>query len=98
MSFLDIFALFILLVLAAFFVAVWVVLGVLPGRIARSRNHPHADAITICGWVGACTMGLFAPLAFIWAYYDPLWREKAEKTTSAEIGNGEDTTNKEASK
>ena len=38
MSFLDVFALFILFVLAAAAVAVWIILGMLPGRIARSEN------------------------------------------------------------
>ncbi len=27
-------------------------LGSLPGKIARARNHPQADAINICGWLG----------------------------------------------
>ena len=26
-------------------------LGSLPGSIARSRGHPQADAINICGWM-----------------------------------------------
>ena len=65
---LDIFALIVLLVLLAAVVAVWVILGMLPGRIARARNHPQADAISVCGWWGVITMGLLCPLAFIWAY------------------------------
>jgi cytochrome b561 len=42
-------------------------LGSLPGKIARSRNHPQADAINICGWMGIITLVLW-PLALIWAY------------------------------
>ncbi len=68
---LDIFALLILLVLLAAIVAVWVILGMLPGRIARQRNHPQAEAIAVCGWWGVLTMGLLCPLAFIWAYTRP---------------------------
>ena len=79
MSVLDLFALFILLVLLAFVVVVWVVLGMLPGRIARARKHPQADAVNVCGWCGVITMGLLIPLAFIWAYYDPRWRERPER-------------------
>ena len=88
MSILDIFAVFVLLVLLAFVVAVWVVLGMLPGRIARSRNHPQADAINVCGWFGALTLGVLLPLAYIWAYYDPRWqsREQAEEDSSATSG------------
>ena len=68
MSALDIFALFILLVPAAAAVGVWVWLGVMPGKIARQRKHPQADAISVCGWWGVITMGLLLPVAFIWAY------------------------------
>jgi len=38
MSFLDIFALIVLLLLIAAVVAIWVILGILPGRIARAQN------------------------------------------------------------
>lgn len=65
---LDIFALIVLIVLLAAAVAVWVILGMLPGRIARARNHPQAEAIHVCGWWGVLTMGILCPLAFIWAY------------------------------
>ena len=68
---LDWFALFVLLVLAAAAVTGWVVLGMMPGRIARERNHPQSDAIAVCGWWGVITMGLLLPLAFIWAYTNP---------------------------
>lgn len=65
---LDFFALIVLLVLLASIIAIWVIVGMLPGRIARSRSHPQADAINVCGWWGVITMGLLCPLAFIWAY------------------------------
>jgi len=68
MTGLDIFALIILLVLLALIVAVWVALGMLPGKIAKSRNHPQAEAINVCGWWGVITMGILLPVAFIWAY------------------------------
>ena len=68
MDALDIFALVVLLVLVLAGVAAWVILALLPGRIARARNHPQADAINVCGWWGALTMGLLMPVAFIWAY------------------------------
>ena len=44
-------------------------LGGLPGAIARARNHPQADAINICGWMGILTLVLW-PLALVWAYVD----------------------------
>jgi hypothetical protein len=71
MSALDIFALIVLLVLIICGLAVWAMLGVFPGRIARQRNHPQADAINVCGWWGAITLGILSPIAFIWAYTNP---------------------------
>lgn len=53
MTGLDLFALFVLLILFAAAIAIWVILGMLPGRISRSRNHPQVEAIHICGWVVA---------------------------------------------
>ena len=67
----DWFALLVLLILGAAVVAAWVVLGMMPGRIARERKHPQSDAIAVCGWWGVITMGLLLPLAFIWAYTTP---------------------------
>ena len=88
MSFLDLFALVILVVLVAAAVAVWVILGMMPGRIARQRKHPQAEAISVCGWWGAITLGLLMPVAFIWAYTDPRWQQResgtAERADDAE--------------
>ena len=44
MTFLDIFALFVLIVLAAAVVGIWVMLGMMPGKIARERHHPQAKS------------------------------------------------------
>ena len=87
MNFLDLFALVILLVLLAAAVAVWVILGMMPGRIARQRKHPQADAIAVCGWWGAITLGLLTPIAFIWAYTDARWRERESSTTGRPAGS-----------
>ena len=68
MTGIDIFALIILLVLLFTAVAVWLILGMYPGKIARERNHPQAEAIAVCGWWGVITFGLLLPVAWIWAY------------------------------
>ncbi|UCE90706.1 MAG: DUF3302 domain-containing protein [Pseudomonadota bacterium] len=72
MTGLDIFALVVLLILLAAVVAVWIILGMLPGRIARERNHPQAEAINMCGWWGVLTLGILLPVAYIWAYTRPI--------------------------
>lgn len=65
-------ALIVLLILMGCVVAGWMALAIMPGRIARKRGHPQADAISVCGWMGAFTMGILAPIAFIWAYTKPV--------------------------
>jgi hypothetical protein len=90
MSVLDVFALFILFVLVVAAVAVWILLGMLPGRIARQRKHPQAEAIAICGWWGVITLGLLMPIAFIWAFTDPRWRERESNGTYDTAGSDKD--------
>ena len=83
----EIFALIVLLVLVASALAAWAMLGMLPGKIARDRNHPQAEAISVCGWCGAITLGILSPLAFIWAFTNPshsLTGRPLEKAASGE--------------
>ena len=65
---LDWFALVVLIILGLCIVAGLVAVAIMPGRIARQRNHPQADAINVCGWMGLLTLGILLPLAYIWAY------------------------------
>ena len=65
---LSVFALIILLVLLGATIGVWAALAIWPGRIAKDRNHSKAEAVAVCGYWGAITLGLLMPLAFIWAY------------------------------
>ena len=69
---LNIFALVVMLVIAA--VAIWliVIVGSLPGKIAREREHPQADSISILGWIGIITLGIGWFVAIVWAYSKPL--------------------------
>lgn len=77
---LDWFALIVLLVSVLTVLIAVVLLGMLPGRIARQRKHPQAEAIAVCGWWGLLTMGLLLPVAWIWAYTNTFPR--SEETTS----------------
>ncbi|MFG0287087.1 MAG: DUF3302 domain-containing protein [Rhodopirellula sp. JB044] len=75
---LDWFALFILIVLLATAVGGALLLGYLPGKIARQRSHPQAEAVSVCGWIGLLSGGLLLPIAYVWAYWQfpqPLKRE-----------------------
>ena len=71
MTVLDVFALIVLIVLVAAAVGIWIILGMIPGKIARNCNHPQAETINVCGWWGVITMGILLPLAYIWAYTKP---------------------------
>ena len=72
MSGLDIFAIIVLLILVFAVLAIWVVLAMLPGKIATKRNHPQAEAINIGGWLGAILGGVFWPIFLIWAFTKPI--------------------------
>lgn len=64
---LDYFALFVLV-----FAAITVFYGVIvihdiPYEIAHRRDHPHADAIHVAGWVSLFTLHVLWPFLWIWA-------------------------------
>lgn len=67
----DLIAFAVFAVLIAVFVIVVVLLGSLPGRIARQRGHPQAAAVNVASWLGVATLGLLWPLALIWAFLNP---------------------------
>jgi hypothetical protein len=58
-------------------------LGSLPGRIARSRRHPQAAAIAVCGWLGLATFVLW-PIALAWAYMTPKEKRRQVLTETEE--------------
>jgi Protein of unknown function (DUF3302) len=65
--FLNYFALFVLI-----FVVVVLFYGIIaihdiPHIIAKSRNHPHQDAIYAAGWVSLFTLHAIWPFLWIWA-------------------------------
>ena len=74
MSGIDIFAWVVLLVIIASVVVVFVVLGMLPGKIATKRQHPQAQAIQVASWL-ALIFGFAAwPFVVVWAYLRPVAR------------------------
>jgi len=69
---LDVFALIVLGVLIAAVIWIVVVLGPLPGNVAKGRGHPQADAIRVLGWIGIITLGPAWLAALVWAYVKPV--------------------------
>ncbi len=90
MSGLDIFALIVLTVIVGSLVYVFILLGAMPGKIARQRNHPQAEAIAIGSWVGLILGGVFWAVFLVWAYIVPrqsqasLAEDQSEKIASLE--------------
>ena len=86
---LDVFALVVLFILVALGIALVVVLGPLPGKIAKQRNHPQTEAIQVMGWIGLITLGVPWLIALIWAYTKPFqsgsaYSQLAERVSSLE--------------
>lgn len=78
---LDIFAWIVLIVLVLSTVFVVVFMAMLPGMIARKRNHPWAQAVSVGGWVTLFLGFVLWPVVLIWAYVDvpaPLLRTSRE--------------------
>lgn len=67
---LDIFAWIVLLILLSCAVFVVVLMAMLPGIIAKKRNHPWAEAVTVAGWVTLFLGFVLWPVVLIWAYVD----------------------------
>jgi len=80
MSFLDIFAWIVLIVLVLSTLAVAIFLAMLPGMIARRRNHPWVQAVTVAGWLTLFLGFALWPIAVIWAYVDVPSRRPTETT------------------
>lgn len=68
---LNILTIVVLISLAALIGFIVVFLGTLPGKIAKGRNNPQAEAINVASWLGIITGGLLWPFALIWAYIRP---------------------------
>jgi len=67
LDFWDYATLAVLFILGAAGLTAAVLLLGLPGKIARARNHPDADAVNIMGWAGALAVVPWIQ-AFIWAF------------------------------
>jgi CBS domain containing-hemolysin-like protein len=67
---LRIVVLLFLFTFALILLGVIVLIALLPGKIAKARSHPQAEAIAVCGWVGLPT-GILWAAALVWAYMLP---------------------------
>lgn len=82
---LEIFALIVLGVLVA--AAIWLVvlIGNIPGNMARAAGHPQAEAISMLAWIGLLTLGLGWFIALVWAKAKPIGSSTALEQRVAEL-------------
>ena len=82
---LEIFALIVLAVLVA--AAIWlvVVIGNIPGNLARAAGHPQAEAISMLAWIGLLTLGLGWFIALVWAKTNPVFPSAELEQRVAEL-------------
>lgn len=71
MTFFDVFAWFVLLLLVSAAVGIIVLIGLWPGKVAHTRNHPWADAVAIGSWLTLFLGFVFWPVVAIWAHMAP---------------------------
>ncbi len=67
----EIFALIIIFILATASIWLVVVIGNLPGRLARDNDHPQSEAIAMLGWLGLVFGGVGWLIAMVWACFKP---------------------------
>ncbi len=85
MDFLDIFALIVMAILLAVVIWLVVLLGSMPGNIAKQRGHPQTEAIQVLGWIGIITLGISWFIAIVWAYTNPVGRSSTDLALDARI-------------
>ena len=88
----------ILLLIGLLGIWIYIELASFPGKKARERGHPQADAINVLGGVGP-VLGLVGwVVALVWAYTTPVTKlaqiarsgEPAASTSGAEEGSAEE--------
>jgi prepilin signal peptidase PulO-like enzyme (type II secretory pathway) len=77
MSFIDVFAWLVLLVVIATAVGLFIALGMIPGHIARKRDHPWAEAVAVGSWAALIFGFLLWPVVLVWAYVDAPAKRRA---------------------
>ena len=64
----DYFSWIVFFVILIAVVALFVIFAQMPGKTARERGHPQADAINMCSWLGILlTGGIVWIVAMVWS-------------------------------
>ena len=64
----------IIILVLLFLLGIWIFveLAKLPGKKARERGHPQAEAISVLSWVGLLFGGVPWLIALVWAFMKPV--------------------------
>jgi hypothetical protein len=82
---LEMFALIVLGVICAVVIWLIVIIGNIPGNIARAGNHPQAEAISVLAWIGLLTAGIGWFAALVWARTRPVFATAELELRVAEL-------------
>jgi len=61
----------VVFIIGLYFALIFLELAGMPGRDARKRGHPDAEAISLLGWLGLPLGGADWLVAMVWARYRP---------------------------
>ena len=74
MSGIDIFTWVVFITILSVVLVIFAFLGVWPGKVAKERNHPQAEAIQVASWVFLILGFAVWPFILVWAYMRPIAR------------------------
>jgi hypothetical protein len=83
LAFFNVFAWIVLLLLTGAAIGIVAFLGLWPGKVAKARNHPQAEAIAIGSWLTLLLGFVLWPLVVIWAYMKPARGDVSEDRLAA---------------
>src|SRR4029079_8335000 len=83
-------ALFVIFIVPVVLVVVFWLVHILPEQIAHKRNHPQFEAIRTLCLLSLVFGGLLWPIAWLWAYSNPVFHNMAYGTDTlhAEANDG----------
>jgi len=92
----DILAWVVLIVAPVIGIVVFLMVHILPEKIAEKKQHPQTEAIKTLCLLSLAFGGMLWPLAWLWAYTKPVMYKLAYGTDKAEHGHaGEGTSDVE---
>lgn len=85
----DVMSWVVLIIAPVTAIAVFLMVHILPEKIAEKKKHPQTDAIKTLCLLSLFFGGMLWPLAWLWAYSKPVMYKLAYGTDTLESGHGE---------